>query len=166
MRIAGFLQDSIVDGPGLRFVVFTQGCERRCDGCHNPHSLDTNGGIEITVDEVAQEMLSNPLTDGLTISGGEPFIQADESADLAATARENGLDTWVFSGYTFEELMIRSDYDHAVKKLLDLTDILVDGPFQQSQRTLLAKWRGSRNQRIINVPMSLASGRAVELTID
>ena len=90
MRIANTVSDSIVDGPGLRFTVFTQGCPHRCPGCHNPDTHDPAGGHEVTVDELAEKLLSNPLTDGLTLSGGEPFCQAVECAKLAAIARENG----------------------------------------------------------------------------
>ena len=105
MRIANTVSDSIVDGPGLRFTVFTQGCPHRCPGCHNPDTHDPAGGREAAVEELAEKLLSNPLTDGLTLSGGEPFCQAAECARLAAIAREKGLNVWVYTGYTYERLV-------------------------------------------------------------
>ena len=162
MRIAGLIHDSIVDGPGLRFVVFAQGCERRCDGCHNPDTWDKGGGTETPVDEIIAEMLRNPLTTGLTLSGGEPFQQAADCVKIAAAAREGGLNVWVYSGFSFEELFIRSKSEQAINELMNLTDVLVDGPFTLAERTLSLRWRGSRNQRIIDTPKSIAAGKAVE----
>ena len=159
MRIAGMIQDSIVDGPGIRFVVFAQGCRRRCEGCHNPGTWDLHGGEEVSVDEILAEMLRNPLTDGLTLSGGEPFLQAAECAKLAAAAREHSLNVWVFSGYTLEELTQAHEY----RPLLNLIDVLVDGPFVAEERSFDLRWRGSRNQRVIDVPRSIAAGHVVEI---
>ena len=99
MRIANTVSDSIVDGPGLRFTVFTQGCPHRCPGCHNPCTHDPAGGREVSVAELAAELSGNPLTDGLTLSGGEPFCQAAECAALARIARERGLNVWAYTGY-------------------------------------------------------------------
>ena len=166
MRIAGTIQDSIVDGPGFRFVVFAQGCDQRCEGCHSPETWDKRGGVEKTTGELIAEMLGNPLTDGLTLSGGEPFLQAAECADLAAAAHENGLNVWAYTGYTFEELLIMANGEPATGKLLGLIDVLADGPFKLSERTLSLKWRGSRNQRVLDVRQSLEAGAAVELPIN
>ena len=160
MRIAGLVQDSIVDGPGLRFVVFAQGCNLRCEGCHNPDTWDINGGEDKTVEELIAEMARNPLTDGVTISGGEPLLQAGECARLAADARGRGLNVWLYSGYTIEQLMDRSGSEPEIMELLELCDVLVDGPFKLDERTLQLKWRGSKNQRLIDVQKSLASGAA------
>jgi anaerobic ribonucleoside-triphosphate reductase activating protein len=157
MRIAGLVQDSIVDGPGLRFTVFTQGCPHRCEGCHNPETHDPAGGSERTTAEIIRQMLGNPLTDGLTLSGGEPFLQAADCAEIAEAAKRAGLNIWAYSGWTFEELMNMTE--PAVRQLLELTDVLVDGPFVLSQRSLGIKWRGSKNQRLIDVQRSLAEGR-------
>ena len=163
MRVAGLIQESIVDGPGLRFVVFTQGCEQRCEGCHNTGTWDIDAGVEMPVEEIITKMLSNPLTDGLTLSGGEPFLQLADCLRLAVAARENGLNVWVFTGFRFEELTHRAIADPQYNELLELTDVLVDGPFIMPERTLSLKWRGSWNQRVINVRESLASGSVVEL---
>ena len=163
MRIAGLIQDSIVDGPGLRFVVFTQGCDLFCEGCHNPDARNMDGGTEMTVDEVISEMLSNPLTDGLTLSGGEPFVQAADCARLAAVARQKGLNVWAYSGYEYGELITRAESEPDVKALLEQLDVLVDGRFELARRTLTMKWRGSQNQRFIDVKKSLSAGATVAL---
>ena len=166
MKIAGFVHDSIVDGPGFRFVVFTQGCDKRCEGCHNPTTWDFSGGKEWDVVELAAEMLRNPLTDGLTLSGGEPFLQAAECAALATAARGKGLNVWAYTGCTFEELLVLAESEPPVKELLGLVDVLVDGPFSLPERSLSLKWRGSGNQRVIDVPGSLAAGGGVELRVE
>ena len=159
MRIANTVSDSIVDGPGLRFTVFTQGCPHRCPGCHNPDTHDPAGGHEAAVDELAEKLLSNPLTDGLTLSGGEPFCQAEECAKLAAAAREKGLNVWTYTGYTYERLI--SGEVPGAMDLLAQTDVLVDGPFVEAQKSYAALFRGSTNQRLIHVPRSLAAGQVV-----
>ena len=161
MRICGLVQDSIVDGPGFRFVCFVQGCPHRCPGCHNPESHDPGGGREMAVEEVAAEMLRNPLTDGLTLSGGEPMEQAAACLRLAERAHGAGLNAWCYTGYTLEHLLQEGTTDQ--RALLEQVDVLVDGPFLLAERTLSLPWRGSRNQRLLDVPASLAAGRAVEL---
>ena len=145
MRIANYIHDSIVDGPGLRFTLFVQGCSHHCKGCHNPQTHDPNGGRECTEQEIIEAMLSNPLLDGLTLSGGEPFDQAESCAVIAKAAKEAGLSVWAYTGYTLEQLLQRRD------ELLEYVDVLVDGPFMLEQRSLNLKWRGSRNQRIIEM---------------
>ena len=161
LRIAGTVAESIVDGPGFRFTLFTQGCPHHCEGCHNPETHDFNGGSEMSTDEVIKKLLSNPLTDGITFSGGEPFEQAGECAVIAKAARENGLNVWAYSGYTFDELLVKAEKQPDVMELLKLTDVLVDGRFVLEQRSLSLKWRGSANQRILDVPASLTAGQAV-----
>ena len=161
MRIFGLVQDSIVDGPGFRFSCFVQGCPHRCPGCHNPESHDPQGGKEMTVEEVEAELLKNPLTDGLTLSGGEPFAQAEDCLALARAAHEHGLNVWSYSGWTFEHL--RDAGTEAQRALLAELDVLVDGPFLLAERTLSLPWRGSRNQRVIDVPASLAAGTVIVL---
>lgn len=159
MQIYGLVQDSIVDGPGFRFSCFVQGCPHNCPGCHNPDSHDPDGGREMTVEEVAAELLKNPLTDGLTLSGGEPFAQPEACLELAKIAHAHGLNVWSYSGWTFEYL--RDQGTAAQQALLRELDVLVDGPFVLEQRTLALPWRGSRNQRVVNVPESLAAGETV-----
>ena len=153
MRITNYVQDSIVDGTGLRFTLFTQGCPHGCIGCHNPDTHDPNGGKEMSVDEIINIMLSNPLTDGITFSGGEPFSQAEDCARIALAAKKAGLNVWAYSGWTFEQLI--DNTVHGSKDLLELCDVLVDGPFVLARRSLLLKWRGSENQRVLDVKKSL-----------
>jgi len=159
MRIANYIQDSIVDGPGLRFTLFTQGCPHLCEGCHNPDTHDFHGGREIEADEIIDLILSNPLTDGITLSGGEPFSQAEDCAKIAAAAKQAGLNVWAYSGWTIEELM--ADIVPHALNLLTLCDVLVDGRFMLSQRNLALKWRGSENQRVLDVKKSLEAKNAV-----
>ena len=163
MRIANVVSDSIVDGPGLRFTVFTQGCPHKCPGCHNPQTHDFSGGEELSTDEIIKKLLSNPLTDGITFSGGEPFEQASDCAVIAAAARQHGLNVWCYSGYTFEELLEKSRVDSGVMELLKLTDVLVDGKFILEEKSYNVPWRGSRNQRLIDVKKSLEQQSAVTL---
>lgn len=162
MRIAGVIQDSIVDGPGLRFTVFTQGCPHHCEGCHNPETHDANGGKEVEPSDIIAQMLSNPFTDGLTLSGGEPFSQASDCFTIAEEAHKHKLNVWTYSGYTFEALLELSKNNADIASLLKETDILVDGPFILSQRTLALNWRGSRNQRIIDVRKSFETHTTVK----
>ena len=161
MRIAGMIQDSIVDGPGFRFTLFTQGCPHHCEGCHNPETHDFSGGSEVGTDEIIKKLLSNPLTDGITFSGGEPFEQAEDCAVIARAARDNGLNVWTYSGYTFEELIQKTEQQPEVRRFLELTDVLVDGRFVLAQRSLNIKWRGSTNQRLIDVVKSLEAGTPI-----
>ena len=156
MKIYGLVQDSIVDGPGFRFSCFVQGCPHRCPGCHNPDSHDPADGTEMPPEEVIQKMLSNPLTDGLTLTGGEPFAQAEDCLLIARAAHAHSLNVWSYSGWTYEQLL--SDGTEAQKALLQELDVLVDGPFLLAERSLSLNWRGSRNQRVIDVQKSLSSG--------
>ncbi|MCL2820504.1 MAG: anaerobic ribonucleoside-triphosphate reductase activating protein [Oscillospiraceae bacterium] len=158
MKIAGLVHDSIVDGPGIRYVVYTQGCSLCCLGCHNPQTWDFDGGNEISVEKIINDMLTNPLTDGLTLSGGEPFEQAADCISLAAVARERGLNVWVYTGKTFEEIFAEAKQKTDAYKLLSLTDVLIDGRYIAKERTLALKWRGSKNQRLIDVQKSLKTG--------
>ena len=164
MRIAGIVHDSVVDGPGIRFVVFAQGCGQECEECHNPESWDPDGGVDMAVEDIINEMWGNPLTDGLTLSGGEPFLQSAACLKIVEAAHEDGLNVWIYTGLTFEELLLRADNDADIKRLLELTDVLVDGPFIFAERTMSLKWRGSRNQRIIDVQKSIISGEPVEIS--
>ncbi|MDR0814044.1 MAG: anaerobic ribonucleoside-triphosphate reductase activating protein [Oscillospiraceae bacterium] len=163
IQIAGIVQDSIVDGPGFRCAVFTQGCRHACPGCHNPQSWDESGGARRDTADVLREILENPLTDGITLTGGEPFLQAKACAELAAGAREAGLNVWIYSGFTWDELAELAKTDDATARLLALTDVLVDGRFIESEKTLGIKFRGSRNQRLIDVKKSREAGAAVTL---
>ena len=159
MRIANTVHDSIVDGQGLRFTVFTQGCPHRCPGCHNPGTHDPAGGREVSVAALVEELTKNPLMAGLTLSGGEPFAQAADCAALAKAAHGLGLTVWTYTGYLFEHLRDAGRADWTA--LLQETDVLVDGPFLQDQKSYELHFRGSRNQRLIDVAASLVQGKAV-----
>lgn len=162
MRIAGFQPDSIVDGPGIRFTIYVQGCPHRCPGCHNPETHDPRGGFEMSTGELATLIDSCPAgLDGVTFSGGEPFEQAASLARLAGHIRSKDLDLVIFSGYTFEELLQKSAKNPAVLTLLQHGRLLVDGPFYLEQRDSGLAFRGSRNQRLIDLPAALKKGAAV-----
>lgn len=156
IRIAGTVQDSIVDGPGLRYVIFTQGCPHRCVGCHNPETHDFGGGRLTDTDELYEECIENPLTKGVTFSGGEPFCQAQALYELGIRFKERGFHLMAYSGWTFEELLERSESDEYVGKLLHILDILVDGRFELEKRSLMLTYRGSSNQRLVDVQKSFS----------
>ena len=161
IRISGIAAQSIVDGPGLRFVVFAQGCPHNCPGCHNPQTHDFDGGFNCSTIKLLELIDSNPLLSGVTFSGGEPFCRADELVPLAKAVKSRGKNLLCYSGYTFEQLLDLSKANSDIFTLLELTDILVDGPFVLSQRDLTLRFRGSKNQRILNVCSSIKKGSAV-----
>ena len=148
IRIAGTVDDSIVDGPGIRYTVFVQGCSHHCPGCHNPHTHDFAGGRVVDTEEIVAQMRGNPLLDGLTLSGGEPFEQPDACVELARQAHALGLNVWCYTGYKYEQLLAG---DASRQALLSELDVLVDGPFLLAERSLDLLYRGSRNQRLIDV---------------
>ncbi|NLM76233.1 MAG: anaerobic ribonucleoside-triphosphate reductase activating protein [Clostridiaceae bacterium] len=163
IRIAGIINESIVDGPGIRMVVFAQGCRHKCPGCHNPETHSFDGGKLVAVSSILEQAKSNPLLDGITISGGEPFEQAESFAVLAKEAKNLGLNIMTYTGYTYEYIVKNSSKHRGWEELLDETDILVDGRFEIEKRNLLLKFRGSENQRIIDVKRSKAENRVVEI---
>ena len=160
IRIAGLVNDSIVDGPGFRFTVFTQGCPHHCPGCHNPQTHDFAAGNDVDTEEIIAKFRKNPLLDGITLSGGEPFCQAEACTEIAKAAKESGLNVWCYSGYTFEELVSGKE---EWLLLLQEVDVLVDGRFELENRTLDCRFRGSRNQRLIDVPASLVEKKAITI---
>lgn len=162
VRIAGVVKQSIVDGPGMRFVVFTQGCPHKCEGCHNPQTHSFSAGYDCEIQKILAEIDKNPLLKGLTLSGGEPFSRAGELLPMVKAVRAKGMDVFCYTGYTFEELIAMSELDAAVAELLTLIDILVDGRFILAERDLELRFRGSRNQRILDLPASLHEKIPVE----
>ena len=161
LDLAGIVEDSIVDGPGIRATVFCQGCPHHCEGCHNPETWEFGCGEKVEVEKIAQIVRSNPLCRGVTFSGGEPFAQAAGFSKLAKLLKAKGYEVASYSGYTFEQLLRGSA---AQKELLENIDILIDGPFILAEKTLETPFRGSRNQRILDVKKSLAAGAPVEIT--
>lgn len=163
IRIAGIIKESIVDGPGIRMVVFAQGCKHKCPGCHNPETHSFDGGTLVTVDSIISQAKKNPLLDGLTFSGGDPFEQASAFAMLAKEAKKLNLDIMTYTGYTYEYLIANSSKNEGWNSLLDETDLLVDGRYEASKRNILLRFRGSENQRIIDVKRSKTENHIVIL---
>lgn len=161
LELSGIVSDSIVDGPGIRTTVFSQGCPHHCPGCHNPETWAFGCGTKLPVEAVMEIVQSNPLCRGVTFSGGEPFAQAEPFAKLASLLKEKGYEIASYSGYTFEELLRGTE---AQRKLLSSIDILIDGRFILAEKSLEIAFRGSKNQRILDVQNSLAAGSAVETT--
>ena len=156
--ISGYAPNSITDGPGLRFGVFCQGCNHHCPGCHNPETHQFGIGTKVDVEDIYKMIKKDPIVRGVTFSGGEPFDQAEGFYELAKLLKADGYELAAYSGFTFEQLA--KDKNSFEYKLLELLDILVDGPFELAKRSLSAGFRGSTNQRVLNVPASLANGKA------
>lgn len=151
LRISGVEPESIVDGPGFRYVIFTQGCPHHCPGCHNPQTHDFAGGKVADIPAILAEVQSDPLLQGVTFSGGEPFCQPAPLCAIARAVKGMGKDLVVYSGYTLEQLLELGKEDPAVLELLRLCDTLIDGPYIQAQRDLTLRYRGSANQRVIDL---------------
>lgn len=158
IRLASPMQeDSFVDGPGVRMVIWTQGCRHHCFNCHNPQTWDMEGGTLYPVEQLQKQILASELQSGLTLSGGEPFLQVEPLLDIVKTAKEKNLNIWAYSGFTYEELLA----DAQKKKLLIELDVLVDGKFVNDLKDYRLVFKGSRNQRIIDVQKSLQSGEVI-----
>ncbi len=162
IRLSGPIEsDSIVDGEGIRTVIWTQGCIHNCYGCHNPHTHSFDGGSLVEVDEVLKVLDGLVGQDGITLSGGDPMCQAEASAVIAAHAKSLGLNVWCYTGYTFEQLLKMSETKSSILDLLNCVDMLVDGKFVLSEKSLEVKFRGSKNQRIIDVQKSLKAKEVI-----
>ena len=159
LKICGVIPESIVDGKGFRYVIFTQGCPHNCPGCHNPQTHDFNAGKWADTDKIIDEISEDPLLKGVTFSGGEPFCQPKPLSLLAKKIHQKKLDVTVFTGFTYEELIKKNDTD--INALLDETDILIDGPFIQKEKDLTLTFRGSRNQRVIDMKKTRNLGKIV-----
>ena len=162
IRIAGLTDDSIVDGKGFRFVIFTQGCLHHCKGCHNPETWAMDAGTLMDISEIEDKIAKNGLLDGITFSGGDPFYQPEPCAKIAKWAKDRGLNIWAYSGFLYEELINMPE----VKEFLDLVDVLVDGPFILEEKSLLLNFRGSKNQRVIDLNETKKTGEIVLLNVD
>ena len=157
-RIFGIEPNSTVDGPGVRMAIFFQGCLRHCNGCHNPQSWPLLAGEKMDTEDIKKKIAADPLLTGISLTGGEPFLQPVAALDLAKFAHERSLTVWCWSGYTWEWMQM---WDDTRKALLHEVDVLVDGPFELGKKTLDLPWRGSSNQRIIDVQASLKKGEMV-----
>lgn len=159
---ADIVHESVVDGSGIRLVVFLQGCPHHCPGCHNEELIPVEGGRQITEQDLAEIILDrlSPLHRGVTFSGGDPLMQADALAKVIALIKTQRpvIDIWVYTGYVYEEI--------AHLPVMQHVDVLVDGPFIATQRNLGLAFRGSTNQRIIDVMTTRKTGKVVELFLD
>ena len=163
IRLAAPIQyDSIVDGEGMRAVLWTQGCPHNCEGCHNPMTHDFKGGFLTDTEELQQELKDNiKYQDGLTLSGGDPFMQAKAVCEIAKFVKGLNKNVWAYTGFTFEQLMDISKIKPEILELLNNVDVLVDGKFVKSLKSLDLYYMGSRNQRVIDVKKSLKENRVV-----
>lgn len=161
IRLAGIIRESIVDGPGIRFTVFCQGCPHRCPGCHNESTHDFEGGSDYSIEKLLREIDKNPLLAGVTFSGGEPFCQAEGFLTLAKAIKRRKLNIVAFSGYTYEELLTLGEKRPEVLELLNYVDLLIDGRYEEAERDLSLAFRGSRNQRIIDLNKTREAGKII-----
>ena len=162
VNVAGIVRESIVDGPGFRFVIFCQGCPHGCKACHNPdmHAFEENKLIG--VDELFKSIMKPRLGKGVTFSGGEPFCQAAPFAKLGEKLKAEGIDILIFTGYEYEELIKMAKYNESIMRLIKTADYIVDGRYKEELRDLSLKFRGSSNQRIIDVKKTLEACQVVE----
>ncbi len=165
LRLAGVIRESIVDGPGMRMTIFTQGCPHNCEGCHNPQTHDFAGGYISHPENILKAIDQDPLLQGVTFSGGEPFMQSEALAQLGQEIHKRGLNIVTYTGFTFEELLESSEKFPERMQLLEQTDYLIDGKFEIDKRSLELRFRGSANQRIIDVKASLEKGEVVEIEL-
>lgn len=154
-KVLDIIAGTTVDGPGLRTSIYFAGCHHRCPDCHNPHSWDFNGGTELNDAEIMAEIETNGFN--VTFSGGDPMAQADALISLATMIRSAGYNIWCYTGYTFEEVIA----DTNMRRLLELCDVLVDGHFISGLRDISLRFRGSANQRLIDVKQSLECGKII-----
>lgn len=161
LRIAGVAKESVVDGPGIRYVIFIQGCPHHCKECHNPETHDISAGYVIDSDNIKREIQDDPLLQGITISGGEPFLQADAVANLLDKINIRNLNVIVYTGYLYEFLVQNSSESNNYIKLLEKTDILIDGKFEKDLKDYNLIFKGSSNQRVIDCKVSLKAGKTI-----
>ena len=157
IRLAGIVSESIVDGPGYRLAVFVQGCPHACPGCHNPKTHDFDGGYLSDTAEIIARLGKNPLVRGVTLTGGEPMMQAEALCEIAQAAKAKGMNVWCYTGFTLEALWAQNH--SACMQLLESIDVLVDGPFIAHERSLDLLYCGSKNQRLIDMNLTRAAGK-------
>lgn len=163
IRLSGIAYESLVNGPGMRRVFFAQGCKHNCKSCFNPETHDFAGGEERDIDQLIEDTLSNPILKGVTFSGGDPWEQAENFAYMASIFRENGLNIWSYTGYKYEYIMENKDKRAGWNELINNIDVLVDGRFEEDKMEEGLKFKGSINQRIIDVKESLKRGEIIIL---
>jgi len=163
IRLAGIIYESLSNGPGLRRVLFSQGCKHNCEGCFNPHTHPFEGGQLFKIKDIVKDILENPMLRGVTFSGGDPLEQAEEFAYIAKKVKEAGKDIWVYTGYTYEYIIENRYKRDGFNELLKNIDVLVDGKFEINKENEKLKFRGSSNQRIIDVKKSLEKSENIIL---
>ena len=161
IKIAGVVKESTVDGPGFRYTVFTQGCPHKCEGCHNPGTHDFSGGKFVSIIKLAEDISKNPLLKGVTISGGEPFMQAKKVTTLLKKL-DKRLSVMVYTGFKYEDLLEMANEENGYLELLQNTDVLIDGKFVLALKSENAPFRGSTNQRAIEAKNSISQGKIIE----
>ncbi|MCX7903177.1 MAG: anaerobic ribonucleoside-triphosphate reductase activating protein [Caloramator sp.] len=159
IKLAGIEKESFVDGPGIRYTIFAQGCKHKCRGCHNPSTHDFDKGFWMGVEEIYEDILKRRFIDGVTFTGGDPFFQAEAFAYLAEMLKKENYHIIAYTGFYFEELLKEESFVRLLKNI----DILIDGPFIMEERDLELKFRGSRNQRVIDVKKSLEENKTVTI---
>lgn len=165
LRLGGFEKESFTDGVGIRYTVFTQGCKHNCSGCHNTQTHSFTGGSLYDINDIIDDIKEHDYLDGVTLSGGDPLFQAKECAELAKRIKEEtSLNIWCYTGFRIEDLMASRDTD--VHKLLKYVDVMVDGKFELENKDLRLRFRGSSNQRIIDVKKSTEENKVVLLGIE
>lgn len=163
INIAGVVENSFVDGDGVRFTIFVQGCPHRCKGCQNPATHNFDGGRVVKTEEIIDKFINAPLISGITLSGGEPLCQIKAVTEIAAAAKKYNLSVWCYTGYVYESLYDdRYFTDEEIEKFLNYVDVLVDGPFIESKRDLTMQFCGSRNQRLIDIARTRAEQKIIE----
>ena len=165
IRLAGILYESLANGPGLRRVLFSQGCNHNCKNCFNEDTHDFNGGTLKNINEIIEDIIDNPMIKGVTFSGGDPLEQADKFAYIAKVLKEKGLNIWCYTGYTFEYILDHQSEHAGWRELLKYIDVLVDGRFEEDKKEEGLRFRGSSNQRIIDVQESIKIGETKEFKI-
>lgn len=168
IRVADIYTESIVDGEGYRMVIFLQGCSHHCKGCHNPQTWEFDGGTEMEIGEILDRY--NPdILDGITLSGGDPFFQAGQLQELFNYCKNNSVSLWAYTGFVFDEFLkyinkepCDSRINDDMINMLKYTDVVVDGPFILEKRTVEALYRGSTNQRLVDVKKTLRRKKVIE----
>ena len=163
VRLSGIAYESLVNGPGMRRVFFSQGCKHNCEGCFNPETHDFSGGEVRNMDELIEDVLKNKMIKGVTFSGGDPLEQADKFAYMAKAFKDAGLNIWCYTGYTFEQVLENMKKDSGLRELISNIDVLVDGRFELKNKKEELKFKGSSNQRTIDVKRSLNSREIIVL---
>ncbi|MDT8717288.1 anaerobic ribonucleoside-triphosphate reductase activating protein [Clostridium sp. 19966] len=165
VRLAGIAYESLVNGPGMRRVLFAQGCPHNCKGCFNQDTHSFEGGALINMDEIVKDIIENPFVKGVTFSGGDPLEQADKFAFIAKELKKANKNIWCYTGYTFDYILEHINERRGWKELLQYIDVLVDGRFEESLKQEGLKFRGSSNQRVIDVQESLSQNKIVLMKI-